>query len=121
MSEHFDLIVRNATVVDGSRAPRYRAEVGVRGDRIASIGPLGNCRADIDIDAAGKVVSPGFIDAHTHDDRLMLSAPEMAPKASQGVTTVVAGNCGISLAPLVLGKRTVPPPLDLIGDTDWYR
>ena len=121
MGDRFDLIVRNATVVDGTRAPRYQADVGVRGDRIASIGSLGRSRADVDIDAAGKIVSPGFIDAHTHDDRLMLSAPEMAPKASQGVTTVVAGNCGVSLAPLVLGKRTAPPPLDLIGDTSWYR
>ena len=121
MSERFDLIVRNATVVDGTRAPRYRADVGVRGDRIAAIGSLKNQRAEVDIDASGKVVSPGFIDAHTHDDRLMLSAPEMAPKASQGVTTVVAGNCGVSLAPLVLGNRAAPPPLDLIGDTSWYR
>ncbi|MEK6245115.1 MAG: D-aminoacylase [Pseudomonadota bacterium] len=121
MSERFDLIVRNATVVDGTRSPRYRADVGVRGDRIASIGSLGKSRAEVEIDAAGKIVSPGFIDAHTHDDRLMLSAPEMAPKVSQGVTTVVAGNCGVSLAPLVLGERTAPPPLDLIGDTSWYR
>jgi len=113
--------VRNATVVDGTRAPRYRADVGVRGDRIAAIGPLERSRAKTEIDAAGKIVSPGFIDAHTHDDRLMLSAPDMAPKASQGVTTVVAGNCGISLAPLVLGNGVAPPPLDLIGDTSWYR
>ena len=121
MSTQFDLIVRNGTVIDGTRAPRYAADIGVRGDRIASIGPLGNTGADIEIDAGGKIVSPGFIDAHTHDDRLMLSAPDMAPKASQGVTTVVAGNCGISLAPLVLGKRSAPSPLDLIGDTSWYR
>jgi N-acyl-D-amino-acid deacylase len=121
MGERFDLIVRNATVVDGTRAPRYKADVGVRGDRIAAIGSLENSRAKTEIDAAGKIVSPGFIDAHTHDDRLMLSAPDMAPKASQGVTTVVAGNCGISLAPLVLGSGVAPPPLDLIGDTSWYR
>jgi N-acyl-D-amino-acid deacylase len=118
---HFDLIVRGGTIVDGTRAPRYRADVAVRGDRIARIGSLGKSRADVEIDAAGKIVSPGFIDAHTHDDRLMLSAPDMAPKASQGVTTVVAGNCGVSLAPLVLGSRTAPPPLDLIGDTSWYK
>src|SRR6185369_8487661 len=85
------------------------------------IGSLSHAKADIEIDARGKILSPGFIDAHTHDDRLMLSAPEMAPKASQGVTTVVAGNCGVSLAPLILGKRVAPPPLDLIGDTAWYR
>ena len=121
MGERFDLIVRNATVVDGTRALRYQADVGVNGDRIARIGSLEKSSGKTEIDAAGKVVSPGFIDAHTHDDRLMLSAPDMAPKASQGVTTVVAGNCGVSLAPLVLGNRTAPPPLDLIGDTGWYR
>jgi N-acyl-D-amino-acid deacylase len=116
----YDLILRNATVIDGTRAPRFEADIAVVGDRISLIGnPKG--KAKTEIDARGKIVSPGFIDAHTHDDRLMLSAPEMAPKASQGVTTVVAGNCGVSLAPLVLGGRTAPPPLDLIGDTDWYR
>jgi N-acyl-D-amino-acid deacylase len=121
VNERFDLLIRGATVVDGTRAPRFKADVGVRGDRIAKIGRLKGSRAVVEIDASGKIVSPGFIDAHTHDDRLMLSAPEMAPKASQGVTTVVAGNCGVSLAPLVLGDRVAPPPLDLIGDTSWYR
>jgi len=121
VSSRFDLVLRNAIVVDGTRAPRYQADVGIRGDRIARIGSLEKSAGTAEIDAAGKVLSPGFIDAHTHDDRLMLSAPEMAPKASQGVTTVVAGNCGISLAPLVLEGRAAPPPLDLIGDGDWYR
>jgi N-acyl-D-amino-acid deacylase len=120
VSESYDLIVRNATVIDGTRAPRFEADIGVISERISRIGKLKE-KGKVEIDASGKIVSPGFIDAHTHDDRLMLSAPGMAPKASQGVTTVVAGNCGISLAPLVLGGRAAPPPLDLIGDTDWYR
>jgi len=120
MPEHFDLIIRNGTIVDGTRAPRFEADVGVVSGRISRIGKIhGNGR--VDIDASGKIVAPGFIDAHTHDDRLMLSAPEMAPKASQGVTTVVAGNCGISLAPLVLGERVPPPPLDLLGEGGWYK
>src|SRR5690606_28413172 len=65
----------------------------------------------------------GFIDAHTHDDRLMLSAPDMVPKVSQGVTTVIAGNCGVSLAPAPRGMRNpVTPPLDLLDDEGaWFR
>src|SRR6185369_11918609 len=86
------------------------------------IGSLSHAKADIEIDARGKILSPGFIDAHTHDDRLMLSAPEMTPKVSQGVTTVVAGNCGISLAPAPRGmNRPVTPPLDLLDeDGIWF-
>ena len=120
MAERYDLVVRNGTVIDGTRAPRYDADIGIVSDRISRIGKLKE-KGKVEIDAAGRIIAPGFIDAHTHDDRLMLSAPEMAPKASQGVTTVVAGNCGISLAPLVLGKRIAPPPLDLLGDGDWYK
>src|SRR5919201_3350782 len=95
----YDLLIRNATVIDGTRAPRYGADIAVAGGRIAAIGRLDGARAPLELDASGKVAAPGFIDAHTHDDRLMLSAPDMAPKVSQGVTTVVAGNCGCSLAP----------------------
>src|SRR6185295_6536210 len=120
MAQRYDLVVRNATVIDGTRAPRYEADVGVSAGRISRIGKIKE-KGKVDIDASGRIVAPGFIDAHTHDDRLMLSSPDMAPKASQGVTTVVAGNCGISLAPLVLGNRAAPPPLDLIGDGGWYR
>src|ERR1700704_1741916 len=123
MTEHYDLIIRNGTVIDGTRAPRYRADVGVRSGRIERVGIFEREKADIEIDASGKIVAPGFIDAHTHDDRLMLSAPEMAPKVSQGVTTVVAGNCGVSLAPAPRGMPTpVTPPLDLMDDEGtWFR
>ena len=69
---------------------------------------------------SGRIVAPGFIDVHTHDDRALFATPEMAAKASQGVTTVVTGNCGISLAPLVLSDAP-PPPLDLIGAPADYR
>jgi N-acyl-D-amino-acid deacylase len=119
----FSLLIRNGTLVDGTRAPRFDADIGIRGGRIAALGSLGNSQADVVIDAAGKIVAPGFIDAHTHDDRLMLSSPEMAPKVSQGVTTVVAGNCGISLAPAPKGMSApVPVPLDLLDDEGpWFR
>jgi len=123
VAERFDLLIRNGSVIDGTGAPRYGADVAVCGDRIARIGSLPGARGVVEIDAKGKIVAPGFIDAHTHDDRLMLSAPEMAPKVSQGVTTVVAGNCGISLAPMPIPVlRPVTPPLDLLDDQGgWFR
>jgi len=94
-----DTIIRNGTVIDGTGGPGVQADVAVTGDRIAALGDLGAMSADEEIDAQGQVVAPGFIDVHTHDDRYLFTHPEMAPKASQGVTTVVVGNCGFSLAP----------------------
>jgi N-acyl-D-amino-acid deacylase len=116
-----DLIVRNATIFDGTGAPRFSGDVGVAGDRIAGVGDLGGLGADREILADGKAIAPGFIDAHTHDDRAVLCGPEcMLCKMSQGVTTVVVGNCGISLSPARMRRRP-PPPLDLLGDESWYR
>jgi N-acyl-D-amino-acid deacylase len=121
--ERFDLLIRNAEVVDGTGARRFRGDVGVRGERIARIGPLDRHSGATEIDAAGRVLAPGFIDAHAHDDRLMLSGADMAPKVSQGITTVIGGNCGVSLAPM---PRPIPdpvtPPLNLLDDTGaWFR
>jgi N-acyl-D-amino-acid deacylase len=123
MPERHDLLIRNGTVIDGSGAPRFRADVAVSDGRVAQLGALDGARAQREIDATGKVVAPGFIDAHTHDDRLLLSTPDMAPKVSQGVTTVVAGNCGISLAPAPGGmSKPITPPLDLLDEGGgWFR
>ena len=120
---HYDLLIRNATVVDGTRAPRYQADIAVSAGKIAAIGRMDDEKGDVEIDATGRVAAPGFIDSHTHDDRLMLSGPDMAAKVSQGVTTVVAGNCGISLAPAPNGMRApVTPPLDIVDDEGgWFR
>src|SRR5262245_16786623 len=120
-NDHFDLLVRNATIIDGTRSPRYDGDIGVRDDRIAAIGRLGAASAERELDASGRIAAPGFIDAHTHDDRLLLSDRDMTPKVSQGVTTVVAGNCGISLAHSP-GNGAATPPLDLL-DTEglWFR
>jgi N-acyl-D-amino-acid deacylase len=120
--DRYDLVIRNATVIDGTRAPRYAADIALTAGKIAAIGkdlPKGAK----ELDASGKVAAPGFIDAHTHDDRLMLSSPDMAPKVSQGVTTVVAGNCGCSLAPAPNGMpKPVTPPLDLLDEEGgWFR
>src|SRR5712691_1815231 len=119
----FELLIRNATLIDGTRAPRFEADIGVKDGKIFSIGSLTHSKASVEIDASGKIAAPGFIDAHTHDDRLMLSAPDMAPKVSQGVTTVVAGNCGVSLAPAPRGMpKPVTPPLDLMdAEGTWFR
>ena len=115
-----DLIIRNGEVIDGMGQSRFRADVAITGDRITAIGDLSNDSAEREVDATGRIVAPGFIDVHTHDDRLLLSHPAMTPKLSQGVTTVITGNCGISLAPLKVTDRP-PPPLDLLGDRTWYR
>jgi N-acyl-D-amino-acid deacylase len=109
----FDLLIRGGTVIDGTRAPRFDADVGIRDGRIAAIGDLGGRRASRTLDATGRIVAPGFIDSHTHDDQALLSQPDMSFKVSQGVTTVVAGNCGISIAPL-RADSPLPSPLDLL-------
>jgi N-acyl-D-amino-acid deacylase len=119
--ERYDLIVRNATIIDGARTPRYSGEIGVREGRIAGIGDLRAAHAEVEIDAGGRIAAPGFIDSHTHDDRLLLSDPQMTPKASQGVTTVITGNCGISLA-CTPARGAATPPLDLLdGEGSWFR
>ena len=115
-----DFILRGGEVIDGSGRARFRADVAIGGGRITEVGAVGRIAGAREIDVAGKVVAPGFVDVHTHDDRALFATPEMAAKASQGVTTVVTGNCGISLAPLTI-DRAPPPPLDLIGDAADYR
>jgi N-acyl-D-amino-acid deacylase len=109
----FDLLIRGGIVIDGTRAPRFDADIGISGGRIAAVGDLGDRKAREMIDAQGRIVAPGFIDAHTHDDQAVLSQPDMSFKVSQGVTTVVAGNCGISIAPL-RAETPLPSPLDLL-------
>jgi N-acyl-D-amino-acid deacylase len=119
----FDLIIRHGSVIDGTGAARFDADIGIAGERIVAVGDLSAEAARRVIDATGLIVAPGFIDAHAHDDRMLLSSPDMTPKLSQGVTTVVTGNCGISLAPM---PRQVPqpvtPPLDLLDrNGEWFR
>ena len=94
----FDLLIKDATVVDGSGGPRYRADVGVVGDTITAIGRL-NDRAKETIDAEGRVLSPGFVDGHTHMDAQIFWDPIGSCSSYHGVTSVVMGNCGFTLAP----------------------
>jgi len=109
-----DLIIRDALLIDGTGKPGMRGDLAVRDDRIVALGDLSQTKCAREISAKGLALSPGFIDTHTHDDRALLSDPLMPCKISQGVTTVITGNCGISLAPLAL-DRYPPPPLDLIA------
>jgi N-acyl-D-amino-acid deacylase len=115
-----DTILRDATIFDGTGAPRTKGDVAVSGDRIVGVGDLGGMAADREVVATGRAVAPGFIDAHTHDDRAVLCGPAcMLCKMSQGVSTVVVGNCGISLSPVRMKTRPIPP-LDLLGDESWW-
>ena len=115
-----DVVFRGAQIVDGTGEAPYIGDLAVHGDRIAAVTPAGSvASAILEIDASGQVISPGFIDTHTHDDNAVLVAPEMTPKISQGVTSVVVGNCGISLAPTVFAGDP-PPPLNLLGQKDRF-
>ncbi len=115
-----DFILTGGTVVDGTGAPGRRADVAVDGDRIVAVGDLSGWSAEAQHDASGRVVAPGFIDVHTHDDRAVLDEPCFRAKLSQGVTTVIVGNCGISLAPLV-PAGDLPQPFDLLGEPDGFQ
>ncbi len=108
------LIVEGGLVVDGSGGPAFHADLAIESGRIVALGALAGWRADERFDASGLVVAPGFIDVHTHDDLSALRAPDFAAKVSQGVTTVIAGNCGVSLAPFERGE-TLPPPVEILG------
>ena len=91
-------LIRSGDLIDGTGAARRKADIRIEGERIVSVAPPGSLPVEgaTIVDAAGLVVAPGFIDVHTHDDNAVLVDPDMSAKISQGVTTVVAGNCGIS-------------------------
>lgn len=96
---HFDTIIRNGNIVDGTGAPWRRGDVGIKGGRIARIGALAEAKCDSEIDGTGLFVSPGFIDIHSHLDFCVLSTPRMESSVYQGITTEIAGQCGQSVAP----------------------
>ena len=114
LPQGFDLVLRRGNLVDGSGALASPGDVAITGDRIVAIGNVPHGAGALELDIAGLVVAPGFIDVHAHDDRMVLNAPQALPKVTQGVTTVVAGNCGISLAPYS-ASGPVQAPLDLLS------
>jgi N-acyl-D-amino-acid deacylase len=118
-----DCLIRNVLIVDGTGRTAFPGAVTLAGDRIQEVieGPSADSLSAREVvEGAGCVLSPGFIDVHTHDDSVILERPAMTPKVTQGVTSVITGNCGISLAPLA-PKGSPPPPLDLLGDRHSYR
>jgi N-acyl-D-aspartate/D-glutamate deacylase len=100
----YDLVIRDGTVIDGSGLPRYRADVGIRHGRIAAIGRIRDAAREV-LDAEGRVVAPGFVDAHTHMDAQVFWDPLGTCSCWHGVTSVVMGNCGFTLAPCAAEDR----------------
>ncbi|MBI3593143.1 MAG: amidohydrolase family protein, partial [Nitrospirae bacterium] len=94
-----DYLIKNGLVIDGSGAEPVETNIGIKGDRIAYVGTE-DIAAEIVIDAKGLVVSPGFIDTHAHSEFTLLADGRAEGKLSQGVTTEISGNCGLSAAPL---------------------
>ena len=98
------LLLRGGRIVDGTGSPSCVGDIAISGDRIVEIayaGELTSANAEREINAEGLIVAPGFIDTHTHDDRAVLIDPQMTCKLSQGVTTVITGNCGLGTFPVV--------------------
>jgi N-acyl-D-amino-acid deacylase len=116
----FDTIIKSAEVFDGTGAKPFIADIAIRHDRIEQIGQLGDAQAKQVIDGQGLAIAPGFIDVHTHDDTNVIRFPECLPKISQGVTTVIVGNCGISASPVVLAGDP-PDPMNLLGQQSDFK
>jgi len=111
----YDTLIRGAEIVDGTGSAIYRAEVAIRQGLITLIDADTEVAANVIIDAEGLHLAPGFIDVHTHDDTNVITSPAMLPKISQGVTTVIVGNCGISASNARLTSAP-PNPMNLLGE-----
>jgi N-acyl-D-aspartate/D-glutamate deacylase len=128
MKSELDLVIRGGLLVDGSGADPYEADVGIVGDRIEDVGKIA-VRARRELDAQGMVVTPGFVDIHTHYDGQVTWESRVVPSSAHGVTTVVMGNCGVGFAPcrpdqhdllirLMEGVEDIPHPV-LVDGLPW--
>lgn len=115
----YDLLIRDALLIDGSDRAGTRGDLAVQAGRIVAMGAVDGDAAQV-IDAAGRALAPGFIDVHTHDDLEVIRQPAMPSKISQGVTTIVVGNCGISASPVRI-RGNVPDPMNLLGAAEEFR
>ena len=114
-----DVKISNGWIIDGLATPRWRGDVGIREGRIVAVGDLSAWHADQSVDASGHVVAPGFIDTHGHDDLMFIERPVLDWKTSQGITTVVVGNCGVSAFPAPLPGNSAAA-LALLGDSPLF-
>ena len=116
----FDSLIRNVRVLDGSGREPYHADVAIDAGMIRAVGKFSQSSARQVTEGDGRALAPGFIDVHTHDDTSVIRNPQMLAKLSQGVTTVIVGNCGISAAPVQL-TGPPPDPMNLLGEADAFR
>lgn len=115
-----DILIRDVQILDGGGGEPQPGSVAITGGRIQALGDLQGHSAKEIVDGSGKALAPGFIDVHTHDDLYAIHQPEMLPKLSQGVTTVIVGNCGISASPVQL-TQGFPDPMNLLGEKEAFR
>lgn len=115
-----DTLIRNAHIMDGRGGEPWVGDVAIEGGHISAVGHIPEYGARQLIDGSGHILAPGFIDVHTHDDTNVIRTPAMLPKLSQGVTTVIVGNCGISAAPVQLSGAP-PDPMNLLGTADAFQ
>lgn len=122
MTTDTDMLIRNVRLIDGTGTPPFVGDIAIADGTIQALGSGLPRTAARELDGEGLAVAPGFIDVHTHDDAVVLKPGGMKPKITQGVTSVVTGNCGICIAPSLPEGATEPtPPLDLLGDKTTFR
>src|SRR6476620_2053281 len=101
----YDILITGGTIVDGTRTPRYVSDIGIKNGKITQIGGLKEKTADRILDAAGRIVAPGFVDLHTHYDAQIFWDPYCTLSGWHGITSVAIGNCGFGFAPVAPDQR----------------